>query len=60
MKQICSFWASMPNIQSAISVGGDGARIKLDVPDTDLAQALRLVVLKGKAFKVTVEVEEEE
>ena len=49
------FTASLPDIQSAISVGGDGARVKLDVPESDLAQVLRLVLLKGQAFVVTVE-----
>ena len=49
------FIASLPDIQSAISVGGDGARVKLDIPDSDLAQVLRLVLLKGQAFTVTVE-----
>lgn len=48
------FIASLPDIQSAISIGGDGARLKLDIPETDLANVLRMVILKGKAFKVTV------
>ena len=53
------FIASLPDIQSAISVGGDGARVKLDIPDSDLAQVLRLVLLKGQAFTVTVEAGEQ-
>jgi len=52
-----TFTASLPPIQSAVSVHGqgDGARIKLDVPGTDVAQAIKLLLLAGKAFKVTVE-----
>jgi hypothetical protein len=53
------FTAALPPIQSAISVGGDGARIKLDIPETDLAQALKLVMLKGKAFRVTIEADDD-
>ena len=49
------FMASLPDIQSAISVGGDGARVKLDIPETDLAQVIKLVMMKGKAFTVTIE-----
>ena len=56
---LIKFMASLPNIQSALSIGGDGARLKLDVPETDLAQVLKLVLLKGVAFKVTVETEDE-
>lgn len=50
-----TFTASLPPIQSALSFGSDGARIKLDIPESDLPAALKLVMLKGKVFKVTVE-----
>ena len=50
------FIASLPDIQSAISIGGDGAtRVKLDIPESELAEAVKLVMLKGKAFKVKIE-----
>ena len=50
------FIASFPDIQSAISIGGDGAtRIKLDIPESELAEAVKLVLLKGQAFKVEIE-----
>jgi len=52
--------ASLPMIQSAISIGGDGAtRVKLDIPSSELPNALKLVMLQGKAFKLTIEAEEE-
>ena len=55
------FIASFPDIQSAISIGGDGAtRIKLDLPESELANAVKLVLLKGKAFKVKIEAIEQE
>ncbi|GAH10431.1 unnamed protein product [marine sediment metagenome] len=40
---------------SAISIGGDGAtRVKFDIPESDIAQAVKLVLLKGQAFKVNI------
>ena len=53
------FMASLPNIQSALSIGGDGARLKLDIPESDLAQVLKLVLMKNQAFRVMVETEDE-
>ena len=53
------FVASLPPIQSAINVGGDGPRIKLDVPESDMPSVLKLVMLKGRAFEVTVKAVEE-
>lgn len=55
-----SFVASLPPIQSAISVSGqgDGARIKLDIPQSELAAIINLQLLSGKAFNVTIEPEE--
>lgn len=54
-----SFTASLPPIQSAISVSGqgDGARIKLDIPQTELPAIINLQLLAGQTFKVTIEPE---
>ncbi len=49
------FRASLPDIQSAISIGGDGARVKIDIPETDLSEAIKLVLLKGKVFTITID-----
>lgn len=51
-----TFTASLPPIQSAVTVSGngDGARIRLEIPGTDLAAALRLITLTGESFLVTV------
>ena len=51
------FLASLPDIQSAISIGGDGIRLKLDIPETEMSEAIKLVMLKGKVFRVTIECE---
>jgi hypothetical protein len=53
-----SFAASLPEIQSAISFGGPAARVKLDIPETDIAEAIKLAAYgRGKVLRVTVEVE---
>ena len=53
------FLASIPDIQSAMSVGKSGARLKIDIPDTDLAQALRLILWREQLLEVTVRVANE-
>lgn len=51
-----SFTASFPGIASAIRVAGDGgARILLDIPENELPAIARLLLMRGKAIKVTVE-----
>lgn len=55
------FAASLPEIQSAVSFGGPSARVKLDIPETDIAEAIKLAAYgRGKVLRVTVEVEEPE
>ncbi len=54
------FRASLPEIMSAISVGSDGARLKIDVPETDIRQVMKLAEIgRGKVWEVTVEIEDE-
>lgn len=55
------FIASLPDIQTAIKIGGDGStRLQLDIPENEIANAVKLVMLKGKAFKVVLEPLEDE
>lgn len=49
------FLASFPGNQSDIKLGKDGMRITLDVPVTEIANALPLVRLTECALRVTVE-----
>ncbi len=53
---IIQFPASLPAIQSAVSIsgGGDGARAKLDIPQSHLMQAMQLAALQGVVLYVTV------
>lgn len=56
-----SFVASFPNIQTAIRVAGDGgARILLDIPETEMPAIVRLMLLRGMVIRVTVEPEFQE
>ena len=54
---IIEFEASLPDIQSAITLSGsgNGARIKLDVPESEFAEVVKLTLLRGKSFRVTIE-----
>ena len=56
---IVKFTASLPPIQSAININGigDGARIKLDIPASDIEQVIKLQKMTGKSFKVIIECE---
>ena len=51
------FTASLPDILSAINIAGqDGnSRIKLDIPASDVAAVVQLIMMKGQSFKVTIE-----
>ena len=55
-----TFNCSIPMIQSAIKVGGDGAiRLQLDIPENEMANAIKVVMGKEKVLTVTVEWEDE-
>lgn len=53
------FEASLPDIQSAITLSGagNGARIKIDVPESEFAEVVKLALMRGKSFKVRIEEE---
>lgn len=53
-----AFLASFPNIQTAIRVAGDGgARILLDIPESEMPAIVRLMLMRGIVLRVTVEPE---
>ena len=57
---VINFKAALPAVHGAIDVHGqDGVRIKLDVAEDSLPQALKLVMLKGQVLDVTVKGEGE-
>ena len=51
------FYASLPDILSAISLdgSGDGARVKLDIPRSDIEAVLKLQEMAGKSFQVIID-----
>jgi hypothetical protein len=50
------FLASFPNIASAIRVAGDGgARILLDISEDEMPAIVRLMLMRGRVLKITVE-----
>ncbi|MEA4884275.1 MAG: hypothetical protein VB144_11590 [Clostridia bacterium] len=55
------FIASLPPIQSAISLSGDenGARVKLDIPEQYRIEIMKLSAMGGMALKVIIEPLEE-
>jgi hypothetical protein len=56
MGEKATFEATLPPILSAVKVSGDGGlRIQLDVPQTDEADALKLLLWRERVLRVTVE-----
>ena len=51
------FIASIAPLLSAIQMDGmDGnSRIKLDIPASEIEAVMKLIAMKGQAFKVTIE-----
>jgi hypothetical protein len=55
--QKIQFIASIPNIASAVTIGGDQAtRLKIDVAQSELPEVLKLISFYSeKPFRVTIE-----
>jgi len=51
------FLASFPPIQSAIKIGQDGMRIQLDIPETEIENAVALLAFRDCVIRVTIEPE---
>ncbi|AII58729.1 hypothetical protein ASJ33_05565 [Dehalococcoides mccartyi] len=49
------FYASLPPIQSAIKIGQDGARIQLDIPETELDKLAQIIQWRDKVLRITIE-----
>lgn len=55
------FSAYLPDIQSAISIGGDGARLKIDIPESEIAEIIKLAAYgRGKELLISVSIVEGE
>ena len=53
-----TFLASIPPLQSAIQIHGnkDGMRVKLEIPESEMANAIDLLTMRGVVLRVSVEV----
>lgn len=49
------FLAAFPPIQSAIKVGQDGMRIQLDIPESEMGNAVELLGMRDCVLVVTIE-----
>lgn len=59
MKTSCH--CSIPDIQSAIKISGQGSiRLQVDIPESELPEAIKIVMAKGKVIKATWEWEDAE
>ena len=56
MTESASFRASFPGIQSAIKIHGDGngMRVQLDIPESEMAEAIQLLAWRQRVLRVTV------
>ena len=56
------FKPSFPPIQSAIKIygNGDGMRIQLDIPKSEMAEAVKLLAMTEKILTVTIEEDDDE
>ena len=49
------FLCSLPPIQSAIKIGQDGMRLQLDIPESEMGQAIKLLAWRDVVLRVTIE-----
>ena len=56
------FLAAFPAIQTAIKIhgSGDGMRIELDIPASEMAEAIKLQLWTQRVLRVTIEPERDE
>jgi hypothetical protein len=56
------FYGSISGTASAIRFGGmkDGARIQIDIPESEVVAALKVTALRGIPLKITIDVPTQE
>ena len=59
MPEPVRFLASFPQVLAALKIGQDGMRIQLDIPESEMDQARRLLDMRGIVLVVTIETEDE-
>ena len=57
MSEALTFLASIAPLQSAITIASDGgARVKIDIPESELGKISKVMGLRGKVLRVSVQV----
>ena len=59
---IASFLAAFPSIQTAIKIhgNGEGMRIQLDIPESEMGEAAKLLLWRQRVLRVTIEPERDD
>lgn len=56
MSEPLTFTASIAPLQSAIMISSDGgARVKIDIPEDEMPAIVRLMLMRGKVLRITIE-----
>lgn len=56
-----TFEASIAPLQSAITIASDGgARVKIDIPESEMDAVVRLMGMRGKVLRITIEAIDDE
>jgi hypothetical protein len=51
-----TFLASIAPLQSALMIASDGGcRVRIDIPESEMPAIIRLILLRGKTLRITVE-----
>ncbi len=60
MDEPLTFLASIAPLQSAITIAHDGgARVKIDIPEDEMPAIVRLMLMRGRVLRVTLEVDDD-
>ena len=55
-----TFLASIAPLQSAITIASDGgARIKIDIPESEMPAIVRLMLYRGQRLRITLEIDDD-
>ncbi len=56
MSDKLTFRATIAPLQSAITIASDGgARVKVDIPEEEMPAIVRLVLMRGRVLRITIE-----
>ena len=54
------FRAALPAIQSAIKSDGASVRVQLDIPESEVNESVKLMLMKGRRLHVVIETEDDD